>query len=693
MHLEKILSGWITDTAQYQSWIDKDSSNQHPRLHIMGDVGVREAGQYLGRRHRFSNQDEITLICSLGNGNGQQARSIPHTIFYLSYQLLCYRPAIYEQIVLTDFDSDWDSIGLNAWPDFCSLLRRFECANTTIFVDIDERHCVPGEIALLGDLVELQQTIESRCRLVVCGNIPPYRWKPDDSFTILLINEERHIGMAPYADALHDQATNRHPRHWSPVEEDSRDALQATNYEPHAIYVKANLMPWSRNLRWSKSGLQSVIEMLELELPLIYRDFLLNIHPNDRPWAKNVLSWMLFSFRPMTLEDLAVALAAERSWCDRTFDRANILDRVSCDIEADLWRVFGPLIDTAGGKVRFIHSSLREFLFDWREQGEEEFFWFDPEEEHARHVRTCIGYLSRFTQQSNIFVSMDGGPPTLSFIPREAALAQAWPFVGYSAFYWPRHALLVEAPDLRENIDNIIFDFLCSARDALRWCRLSLYLENQSMMWAECPGCQLRHAGSHELYSVVKRFLEDDTFTFGYRTKVSAMRIAAENGHTGCVKVILDNLVTLEVTTEEAEGGEDEDHLGLVLRAAVKRGFGKLVALLMEAFPKDSERPEAKLIYSPMNLGMSLHNACWYGHEELARLMIELGADVNFTEEHSPPPLYSAVRNGHAEIARILLDKEAKLDMLGGENVNNFTALQVRLRLNMFGGFDADFGG
>lgn len=678
MHLEKILSGWITRTPEYRNWIDRESNNQHPRLHIAGEVGIREAGQYLAHRHRSSHQDEITLICSLGNGNRQQTRPIPHTIFYLSYQLLCYRPAIYEQIVLTDFDSDWDSIGLNAWPDFCSLLRRFECANTTIFINVDERNSVPGEIALLQDLIDLQETIESRCRLVVTGNISPRLWKSDDSFTTLFIDAERHIGMGPYTDALHDQATNRHPRHWSPVEEDSRDALQATNYDPHAIYIKANLMPWAQNIRWCKSGLQPVIDMLQWDLPHIYKHFLIRIHPDREKWAKNVLSWILFSFRPLTLEDLAVALATEKSWIDR-INRVNILDRVSWDIEADLWQVFGPLIDTSSGKVRFLHPSLRDFLLDWREPGDAEFWWFDPEEEHARHVRTCIGYLSRFTQQNNIFVNMDGGggPPMLSFIPREAQWAHSWPFVGYSAFYWPRHALLVEAPDLREDIDNIIFDFLCSARDAHRWCRLSLYIENQSLNWAECPGCQLRHAGSHELHVVLKRFLEDETFTFGYHTKVSAMRIAAENGHIGCVKVILNNLVTLEVTPEEAEGGDDDDHLGMVLRAAVKRGFGEVVKLLIETFPKDSTRPEVKLMYSPMNLGMSLHYACWYGHADLARLMIELGADVNFTEEHEPPPLYSAVRNGHSEIAAVLLEKEAKLDMLGGEHVNNFTALQV----------------
>lgn len=678
MHLEKTLSDWIIRTPEYQNWFNRDSTNLHPRLHITGEVGIQEAGQYLAHRHRFSHRDEITLACSLGNGNRQQTRSIPHTIFNLSYQLLCYRPVIYEQIVLTDFDSDWDSIGLNAWPDFCSLLRRFECANTTLFIDVDERNCFPEEIALLQDLIKIQQTIESRCRLVVIGNISPHRWKPDDSFTTLFIDEERHIGMGPYTDTLHDQATNRHPKQWSPVEEDSRDALQATDYDPYVIYIKAKLMPWIRNVHWSKNGLQPVIQMLQWKLPEIYKEILIDIHPQHRIWAKKVLSWMLFSFRPFTLEDLAVALAAEKSWTDR-INGVNILDRVSWDLEADLWRVFGPLIDTSSGKVRFIHPSFREFLLDWREPGEEEFWWFDPEEEHARHVHTCICYLSRFTQYGSLFVNMDGGPPMLSYIPIEAAYAHSWPFVGYSAFYWPHHALLVQAPDLRQEIDHNIFNFLCSADDALRWCRLSLYMENQSMMWADCPGCQLRHAGSHELHSVVKRFLEDETYTFGYRTKVSAMRIAAENGHTGCVMVMLDNLAALEVTPEEAEGGEDDDHLGLVMRAAIKRGFSEVVKLLMDTFPKDSTRPEGKLMYSPINLGMSLHNACWYGHTGLAKLMIELGADVNFTEEHSsPPPLYSAVRNGHSEIAAVLLEKGAKLDMLGGENVNNFTALQVK---------------
>ena len=50
-----------------------------------------------------------------------------------------------------------------------------------------------------------------------------------------------------------------------------------------------------------------------------------------------------------------------------------------------------------------------------------------------------------------------------------------------------------------------------------------------------------------------------------------------------------------------------------------------------------------------------LHFAAWFGHKEIAELLIAAGADVNAKNEDGGTPLYFAVWKGHKEIAELLI--------------------------------------
>ena len=54
-----------------------------------------------------------------------------------------------------------------------------------------------------------------------------------------------------------------------------------------------------------------------------------------------------------------------------------------------------------------------------------------------------------------------------------------------------------------------------------------------------------------------------------------------------------------------------------------------------------------------------LHLACKEGHQEVARLLIEQGADVSAVDKDGTTPLHIASRNGHQEVARPLIEQGA----------------------------------
>ncbi|KAF8428814.1 hypothetical protein EV426DRAFT_677542 [Tirmania nivea] len=52
-----------------------------------------------------------------------------------------------------------------------------------------------------------------------------------------------------------------------------------------------------------------------------------------------------------------------------------------------------------------------------------------------------------------------------------------------------------------------------------------------------------------------------------------------------------------------------------------------------------------------------LHHASLYGHQEIAKLLIDRGADIAAASRFGDTPLHHASRNGHQEIAKLLIDR------------------------------------
>ncbi|MEM2790511.1 MAG: ankyrin repeat domain-containing protein, partial [Thermofilaceae archaeon] len=57
-----------------------------------------------------------------------------------------------------------------------------------------------------------------------------------------------------------------------------------------------------------------------------------------------------------------------------------------------------------------------------------------------------------------------------------------------------------------------------------------------------------------------------------------------------------------------------------------------------------------------------LHKAVFRGHLEVARFLVENGADVNARNIDGMTPLHLAVFRGHLEVARFLVEKGADVN-------------------------------
>ena len=60
---------------------------------------------------------------------------------------------------------------------------------------------------------------------------------------------------------------------------------------------------------------------------------------------------------------------------------------------------------------------------------------------------------------------------------------------------------------------------------------------------------------------------------------------------------------------------------------------------------------------------MALSRAAWNGHNDIEKMLIEAGADVNKQYNDGMTALYKAAENGHNDIAKILIEAGADVNI------------------------------
>lgn len=449
--------------------------------------------------------------------------------------------------------------------------------------------------------------------------------------------------------------------------------------------------------RSAPSAVRETLETLSFGLSEIYERHLQGISSNSRSWAHEVMSWILYTVRPLSVHELALALAIKtgvKSVCA-------IDEHISRDMAGDLEQVFGPFISIKRGEVCLIHPTARNYLVS--QVGSDNWFTFDPKQVHQRISRTCLALLSMEGLR-------DASP--LADADKETPLSDPqWDLLTYSSRHWPTHYRRAGG-NWESDIHGMVFDFLnkqVNSQVQLIWHRASeiAFLESVEQIaskhgFTEIAMKLLGTAASDEDIAkvlesaarnghehLVERLLETTKDSKSIGEDGAALCEAAQYGHHAVVRLLLDNVrnprpalgkcldsplalaarnghtEVVKMFLESSAYLEQDGSRSTALHLAVAGGHGSVVKVLLDSKDIDLKEACAESQLPP------LHLAAKRGHVTVVKQLLSHGADPE-QSTYEAMPLHYAAQNGHLNIAKQLLVAGATID---ASDTSGFTPL------------------
>ncbi|KAI9681865.1 MAG: hypothetical protein M1822_006942 [Bathelium mastoideum] len=403
-------------------------------------------------------------------------------------------------------------------------------------------------------------------------------------------------------------------------------------------------------------GIKKVLRSLPDSLDQTYDSAMARIQGRDGEVAKlalQVLCWVSYTFRPLTLRELQHALAIEPGITK--FNEDNVISD-----DDDIFSCCAGLvvIDGSNNTVRLVHYTAKDYFIKNRQK------WF-PEAEKTLS-KACITYLlyDRTFSESNI---------------TQDQLFEDFPFIGYAARFWGEHAR--DRAEQDRELQSLAMELLQNGRKSdifLTKPRREDVLDNYSGNWAIGKAPRGIHiAGCFGLNDTVKKLLNSCAEIEQPDLQgLTALHWACGSGHIGTVELLVDH--GADVNTGGMRGAVTP------MKCAVECGYLDIVRLLIKhgASVNDEEILDARLS-STTTSEPALHQACTHGWLEVVECLLQAGANIN--QKAGPgrrSPLDCAVAANQAETVERLIEHEVDLTTKKG-----FRALMMTIERDQRGCF------
>jgi ankyrin repeat protein len=357
---------------------------------------------------------------------------------------------------------------------------------------------------------------------------------------------------------------------------------------------------------------------------------LMNIDPDQVDDAKRILTWLCFSKRPVTLQEIVEGLTVDLSENPRVDPERRLGDTddiiricpglISISTIEDK-ATFAPDQAAQFPVVRIAHFSVQEYLESDRIKSRH--FALRSRTANTELAKICIVYLRNVELRS----------------------LYDYPLALYAAKHWYQH--LLDGDEKCDSLNLLATEFLRSNDDGI-FNSIKIYHPERPSNGSDFDralASRIYYAAMLGLYRPLQTLLETNSIRSTINDENgldgTALAVASEKGHEHIVQLLLGN------------GAE----IGLALHRASWRGHERVVQLLLDngaEVETISRRHENALLL-----------ASQYGHEEVVKLLLDKGAEMNTQEGFLHSPLQVAASEGHEQIVRLLLERGAEIAQEG----------------------------
>ncbi|KAF7343797.1 NACHT and ankyrin domain protein [Mycena sanguinolenta] len=489
------------------------------------------------------------------------------------------------------------------------MSRVTELAKVFIIIDAMDEYPEAQQCILLKHLVE----IGSKVNLMITSrpNISPedYSFQGVQTLDILARPED----IQTYIDVQINSSALVHRIKEKP---ELRESIHtAINDAAHGMFL---LVKFQLEFLCTKRTIKAVREALKRLPKDLYDSYSVALqridtqNEDDRKIAYSALSWVTDAKRPLTVDELLVALAVE--------PETHELDEENVATIGEILSLCAGLVmvDEKLKVVRLVHYTTQEYLDK-------------IQAEKFPNAQTKIAHTLL------TFLTFDGYP--VSTWP----LDNLPPLVEYSQ-YCLAHA--AESPD--DQLREILLKFFGRADQWLKvlngagseW---NYHWRFPPWNYSDRPSqlSPLWIAAAGNLVQTVTSLLNKGPVVGGNTELV----VASYYGHTEIVCILLENGADVN-----AEGGK---YHRTALQAAAGEGHTGIVCMLLKKGADiNAEGRESHVT--------ALQAAAARGHTEIVHMLLEKGADINAKGGlYHQTALQAAAAGGHIEIVHMLLDKEA----------------------------------
>ena len=171
-----------------------------------------------------------------------------------------------------------------------------------------------------------------------------------------------------------------------------------------------------RNLTFME-GLESMYERITNALA---KRFL-----KERIIVSKILRSLTVALRPLRLSEIRSMLAIRHGYPTA---EADFID----DLDNTIVRMCGTLVELNDGIVRFVHSSVKDFLVSHTEHQKQNYFYVDVAETHLKIARDCLSYLV-YDMPARPLSGHSEEPPDVESLERKL------PQLCYASTCWAEH--------------------------------------------------------------------------------------------------------------------------------------------------------------------------------------------------------------------------------------------------------------